>query len=1008
MAAGRTQRNSRHPAARRLLTTVARWLLAGLLLPAAAHAIDTSVRLSELKHTVWRGDSGAPANIVALAQTADGFLWLGTGGGLYRFDGVRFERITALAGQALPAASITALHATRSGELMIGYRFGGVSVLGDGRLRHYGPADGLPPGNPWAFVQGADGTLWAAFTDGVARLQAGRWQAAPLDGEVLPYRTMLRDGEGNVWVTAKTGAFVLPRGAAAFERADTRLRRFPSLSLAPDGRVWAADFERLRIGPLQHLGSAFRLAPAAQQLALPRSADLHWFDSGGGLWLRTGDGVARIVGASGPQVPPSAETLGPAQGLSGEVYSFLEDREGNVWLGSAGGLHRFTQSHVRRVDLGANAGGVGVAAATGGAVWATTEAGGLFHVGTGVRPIPGIALHASHLHRDRDGLVWIGSRNALWMIDGRRPPVEIARPDVGEDPRSAVFAPIHALAKDRSGALWMHLVAKGTYRRVGGHWQRVPAGPHDRIMAMGNDGDGRLWLGYIERGARRIDGDEVLDFGPGNGLDIGAVYAVYGRGPRTWLGGQRGLALHDGTAMKTLALRGLDETRVITGIVETAAGELWLHAADGLTRIAAAEWRHALADPGYTMRVQRFDALDGLLGSASQIRPLPSLIEAGDGRLWAALPSGLFVVDPARLRHNTLAPSVIIRGLYADGRAVAPGATLPVGRADLRLDYTATSLTVPQRVQFRYKLEGYDSDWRDAGGRREASYTRVGPGQYVFRVIASNEDGVWNETGATLAFDVPPAFWQTRTFAALAATAAAALLWLLYRLRVWQISAQLRRRLEARLQERERIARELHDTLIQSVTGLTLHVRAAANQVPEGTPLRQRLELALTRANEVVTEGRDRVAELRGHQGAAVPLHLALAEACRSLTETTPEPRCELVLDGSPRELNALVAEEAERIAREALSNALRHAGAGRIELRLGYGRDALRLSVHDDGQGFEVPPPAQAARPGHFGLAGMHERAARIGGQLKIRSGAQGSTVALSVPAATAYAATA
>lgn len=989
-----------------LRVAAARWSLACLLLPSASHALDPLIRLSELHHTVWRSDNGAPANIVALAQTPDGFLWLGTGGGLFRFDGVRFERITTLGGKELLTASITALHITSSGALVIGYRFGGLSIFQDNRIQQFTAADGLPGGNAWAFVQSEDGDLWAAFTGGVARLREGVWKALPLDGEMLPYRTLVRDAGGNIWVTAKTGAYVLSKGAAAFQRADAALPLFPFLSLAPGGQVWAADFQRQLIGPMVQEGATFRSAPDRERIPLPHTGDLHWFDSGGGLWVRTGEGVVRIAQPSIPGVNTSAETFGDVQGLTSDLYSFLEDREGNIWLGTAGGLHRLTQSNVRRIDLGSNAGGVGVAAAGGTDVWATTDFGGLFRVGSSVQSFPGIAQHASHLHRDRDGVVWIGSRNAMWKIEGTRLPVEIPRPDVGDDARAAVFAPIHAIAKDRSGALWVHLVVKGTFRRAGERWERMPEGPRDRIMSMGNDAEGRLWIGFVDRGARRVDGEAELDFGPANGLDVGAVSAVYGRGPRVWLGGQKGLALFNGTTMKTLSLRGLADMTVITGIIETALGELWINAANGLTKIEPAEWQRAVADPGYVMRVQRFDADDGLLGSASQIRPLPSLIEAGDGRLWAALPSGLFVIDPAHLRRNTLAPSVIIRSLFANGKAVASddNAAMPVGRADLRIDYTATSLTVPQRVQFRYKLEGYDADWRDAGNRREASYTRVGPGDYVFRVIASNNDGVWNDTGASLPFTVPPAFWQTSWFAALAVVVAIGILLLVYRLRVWQISTQLRRRMETRLQERERIARELHDTLIQSVTGLTLHVRAAANQLPAGTALRDRLELALTRANDVVTEGRDRVAELRMHQGAVVSLDSALANACQTMDDALTGPSCSLEVTGIPRGLNPLVAEEAERVVREALNNALRHAGAQVIQVMLNYDQDALRLMVRDNGHGFEGASEAAAERPGHFGLAGMRERAVRMGGQLKINTDSQGTRVELNVPAATAY----
>lgn len=995
------------PTLRRFQASVVGWLLACLLLPTASYAIDPSVRLSELHHTTWRSDDGAPPNIVALAQTPDGFLWLGTGGGLFRFDGIRFDRITSLSGKQLLTTSITALHTTTGGALVIGYRFGGLSVYDNEQLTNYTVADGLPPGNAWAFVQGEDGDVWAAFTGGVTRRHAGEWKTQELDGEMLPFRTMLRDAEGNIWVTAKTGAYVLLKGRSGFQRAQADLPVFPFLSLAPDGRIWATDFQRQRISPMSREGEGFRLSPATEEVPLPLSGDLHWFDTGGGLWIRTREGLLRVAKPLASGESQRAETFSWAKGLSGEIYSFLEDREGNIWLGTAGGLHRFTHSNVRRVELGLDGGSVGVAPGDGADVWAITAFGGLFRVGESVRQYPNVAQYASHMHRDQNGIVWIGSRNALWRIDADGTLVEMERPDISSGKQASVFAPIHAIAKDREGVLWLHTVINGTFRRLADRWVRVPEGPHDRIMSMGNDAQGRLWIGYVDRGASRVDGDEVLSFEPGSQLNIGAVSAIYGRGTRVWLGGQHGLALFDGATMRTLSLRGLDDITVVTGIVETASGQLWINAANGLTRIDANEWQRALIDPNYIMQVQRFGPWDGLLGSASQIRPLPSLIEAGDGRLWMALPSGLFVVDPARLRRNNLPPTVIIRGLTVDGKdydSGDPGA-MPVGRADLRIAYTATSLTVPQKVQFRYKLEGYDSDWQDASGRREATYTRVGPGDYVFRVVASNNDGVWNDTGASISFTVPPAFWQTRWFAAVALAAAALLLLALYRLRIWQISTQLRRRLETRLQERERIARELHDTLLQSITGLTLHVRAAANQVPEGSPLRERLEIALNRANEVAVEGRDRVAELRQHQEVGIALHTTLMATCQALSDAMPGPTCQVQVVGTLRELNGMVSDEAARVVYEAVCNSLRHANAKAIHVLLDYNRDELRVTVRDDGEGIQSSSQAEVDLQGHFGLAGMRERADRIGGQLKIETGKQGTIVSLTVPARIAYA---
>lgn len=950
---------------------------------------------ADLHHTAWRGDDGAPANIVAIAQTPDGFLWLGTGGGLFRFDGVRFEPIDAASGGNSLARSISALQATPSGKLFIGHRFGGVSVLDQGRIEHHESPKGLF--NAWSFAVDASGDVWGAFTGGVARLRAGTWQAFELDGESIPFRGVIADPVGRVWVTARTGAFVLPKGATAFVRVGADLPSSAHLARAPDGRVWAADVGRQRLTALPGDGAS----TDREHRPLPPTADRHWFDANGATWVRTGDGVVRMTG-----VPARLRAFGISQGLTGAVLCLLEDREGNIWIGTAGGLDRFRSRDVQQVELGSNDGSVGLAAAEGGRVWATTEFGGLFRIGDSVESFGPVGQRSTHVHRDREGVVWIGTRDALWRIDGKSHPTEVPRPDAAELGSGIADVPIHAIAKDRAGVLWVSIVTRGAYRRLGDRWVRVPDTLGARIMSMGNDSDGRLWIGYIERGAARIDGDEVRSFTPENGLSIGPVISIFGRGPRVWLGGQHGVALFDGKTMKTLLFAGLGKLSVVSGIVETASGQLWINAASGLTVIDALEWHQALADPGHRVRYRHFDAHDGLYGAATVIRPVPSLVDAGDGRLWATTSVGLFVVEPDHLRHNALAPPVIVKSLFAGQRRYEPGRGRleEAAKTDLRIEYTATSLTIPLRVRFRYKLVGYDKDWQDAGSRREAVYTQVGPGDYVFRVIAANNDGVWNEEGASMAFTVPPAFWQTRWFAALGVALAGVALWGIYRLRIRQVSAQVRGRMAARLQERERIARELHDTLIQGVTGLTLHVRAAANQAPEGSALRGRLERALVRANEVIVEGRDRVSELRVPDQLRAALAAELAHMCRELAEVYPGPACAVVVIGDEREINALVAEEAHRIAREALTNALQHADSHRVDATLRFDSDALKLTVSDDGKGFEAASSAVSPPPGHFGLAGMHERARRVGGQLHVRTTPRGTEVELIVPAASAY----
>lgn len=996
------------------------------LLAAPAWALDAALPVAQAHHTTWRDDAQAPANIVAMAQTPDGFLWLGTGGGLVRFDGVRFQRVDPLADHTHLSGSVTALHALPDGRLLIGHRFGGVSILGPGGLQHFHAVPGLPVGNCWDFAVDAAGDVWGAFTGGVARLKNGQWQGFALDGEPVPFRTLVRDGQGALWVTARTGAYALAAGADHFQRVQAPLPSFPFLSVSPGGQVWAADFSRQRLVALAHEGGQFRAASGVLPLAFPAQGDRHWFDADGGLWVRSGEGLLRMPRpAEGPVVDgvrwPELQAFGTAQGLEADAQSFLEDREGNVWIGTAAGLHRLRQAHVTRVPLQGADGGVGVAAAADGGVWAISELGGLYRVAAPgqpplqVKPLGLAGQRLTHVHRDARGVVWVGSNSALWRIAAGQPPQRVPRPDEGDAPQGMAFAPVHALATDAAGALWAHLVVKGTFKRVGDQWQQLDNDPAARIMSLGNDPQGRLWIGYVDRGAARIDGDEVLRLGPAQGLDIGAISVVHARGPRVWLGGQRGIALYEGGRVKTMPLPGeAVQPAVVTGLVETPDGELWVHGASGLLRIARAEWRRALDEPGHAPVLRRFDGDDGLQGSASQIRPLPSLVQAQDGRLWAALPSGLFVIDPARLRRNPLPPTVLLQAVVADGHQLDPALPMQLptgGVADLRLDYTATSLGVPQRVRFRYRLVGYDADWREAGPRREASYTRVGPGRYEFQVVAANEDGVWNDQGARVTLVVPSAWWQTRSFAAALLLLALGAGALLYRWRVRALAQRLHAQAEVRLRERERIARDLHDTLLQGVTGLTLQVQAAADEAPAGSPLQARLLHALDRAQEVMDEGRDRVSALRtpgGTRAGAKPvlsgsaarrsLPRALSAAVDELAIDFPRTFCLFEQRGIARPVRPAVADELVLVGREALCNALRHANARRVVLRLRHGSRALLLRVTDDGHGFDARQAEAAASAGHFGLTGMRERAQSIGARLRIHSGPRGTVVVVTV----------
>ncbi len=376
------------------------------------------------------------------------------------------------------------------------------------------------------------------------------------------------------------------------------------------------------------------------------------------------------------------------------------------------------------------------------------------------------------------------------------------------------------------------------------------------------------------------------------------------------------------------------------------------------------------------------------------------MVRGGDGRLWFSTLGGVVWIDPARLHRNRVPPPVAIRALVAGGLRHRDPAqvTLPKGTSRIAIQYTGLSLTLPQRMRFRYRLEGVDDGWVDAGAQREAAYTSLGPGTYRFRVIAANNDGVWNRDGAPLEFTIPPTFLQSSGFKLLCVLAAGLLLWLLHLLRVRQLKARLQGRFEIRIAERERIARELHDTLLQGFQGLMLFFQSVATRIPADSDLREPIEKALDRADKVLVEGRDRVHELRS-DAASHDLAQALRDA---VAEIIPgdAPRFQLVVEGPQRPLHGLVGEEMLRIAQEAVRNAVQHAQATSIEAILIYGRRDLRLVIRDDGVGIADETLRKGWRDGHYGLVGMRERADQIGGRLVMARRAGGGTeVILSVP---------
>lgn len=976
------------------------FLLYGTAAIAAADGRERSI--GQFHHSRWTIKDGAPGQVSALAQTPDGFLWLSTAATLYSFDGVRFERFEPPGG--VPLTTIQTLYTAPDGGLWMGFQHGGVAVLKDGKVTRYGAEHGLSQSQVVSFAVDVHEAVWAGTAaDGLYRLQDGRWHRVAEDWSFAGTRVgaMLIDRDGTLWVTANNRLLFLPKGERAFRATVARVGWVSRLAQAADGTLWAAELDG-SVRPIAHPGGA--LPSATTKLEVVSAGLL--FDREGSLWASTlGEGMRRVAHPERPEL--AVEVFTTKEGLSADyAWPLMQDREGNIWVGTSGGLDRFRHNSLVLAEFPSGSHDFALAAGDDGAIWAGTTNRPLMRLHDKQVEFTGLAPPVDLAYRDPEGTVWLGTEKGLWRIEHGRPVLVAPFP---AEPAVAKDANVFALAKDGTGALWVSLGKSGLWRWRGGVWTRVDEhlspSRQTSVYAATTDARGRVWLGYRDNAVALVEDGRLRHYGAAEGVDLGVVTALKA-GRRLWAGGQFGLQHFDGQRFHTLTVAGEEPLRGVAGILEMPDGALWVHAVPGIFHIEAEEVERAVANPGHRVRCERFDFLDGLPARPTQLRPLPTAVQGTDGRLWFATSNGVVWVDPARIFRNPLPPPVTLRAVRVDGQRLGPGPSLalPVGAKNLEIDYTALSLTIPERVRFRYRLEGVDSTWQDVGSRREAYYTNLEPGRYRFQVIAANNDGVWNETGATLELTVPPAFFQTRWFRTLVGAGALAVLWLLYLARLRQVRAHMRVRLEERHRERERIARDLHDTLLQGIYALILRFQAVAERIPAGDPTRASMEQALDRADDILVEGRDRVKNLR------VPSE-DLGELSRALTRVGEELAQEhsmafrVVVEGEPTPLDAMACDEIFLIGREALMNAFLHAGARNVEVALTYGREEFRLRVRDDGRGIDAALLQAGGRAGHWGLAGMRERARKLGGALDIRrrDGA-GTEVELHVSAATAY----
>jgi signal transduction histidine kinase/ligand-binding sensor domain-containing protein len=992
-------------------------MLGGLFCILAAPSTRASgpkVHLSQLEHSTWRLQdgvfTGAPRGI---AQTKDGYLWIGTVGGLVRFDGVRFVPWQPPEEQTSGSMVITSLLAARDGSLWIGT----TTVLlhwTNGQLIKYA----APPQNIRSIFESRDGTIWIArapshdLSGPICKLDGPNLHCyGKSDGiGAIAATSIAEDRQGNLWF----GGY-----GALIERTAGRFQNFP-LSGIP---LWsiANAINGLAVGSNDSMWVA--VGNVGPHLGLEHFVDGHWtkfssagFDGSsheitalfrdreGCLWVGTEhSGIYRIDGSQ-------VDTFDRADGLSSNsVTGFQQDSEGDLWVTTAGGLDVFRRRPVVTYSSreGLSADGVNaVIERRDGSIW-MANAAALDSVLDGeVRSIskrnglPGRSPTA--LLEDHQGRLWVGVDSGLFVYANGRFSNVVPQDSLGT---------ISGIAQDLHGNIWA--VRAGNSAKlflICDLKVQEQFDPPTMPWSFGvfSDQHGGIWIDPVQGGLIHFNGEtkeeiNLSEFNVGKPRLLGFFNLFVETDGTLWGASNRGLFGYRKGKAQTLALQNGLPCNAVYSVIEDAHAAVWLYTQCGLIRIDREELERWWANPTLNVRLRLFDAIDGVQPGIPLNRP--SATRSDDGRLWFANGSVVQVVDPDHLETNPREPPVSIEQLSADGHPfpVSGKRALPALTREIQIDYTALSFVLPGRVRFRYRLEGYEPNWEDPGTRRAAFYNNLSPGHYRFHVIASNNDGLWNNTGAVLDFSIAPAFYQTYSFRLICVLLGVSLLWAFYLYRLNRATAQVQERLGARMEERERIARELHDTLLQGFQGLMLRFQAVLKTLPSDGPAHQLIEQVLDRADEVLFEGRQRVRDLREEGTRGTELAVSL-QHCGEELALGQEPLFSLAVVGDPQSVAPVVFSESYCIAREALINAFQHSRATRIEVEITFNTAGLCIRVRDNGIGIDDGVLSRG-RTGHWGLSGMRERAYKMGAQINIwsNSGA-GTEIELTVSAKVAF----
>jgi signal transduction histidine kinase/ligand-binding sensor domain-containing protein len=973
-----------------------------LCLARPAAAIDPDRAMSQYIRDQWGSERGFPGGPVhAITQTADGYLWIAAEKGLVRFDGLTFRLFNPVGPTSEAQSSVLGVEVDRDGVLWVRLQGAALIRYSNGRFENMLSVLELPTSLITAMTRGHDGAiLLTTLGQGAVAYRAGTpaTVAARTKMSSSFVIAVAEPSAGDIWLGTRDTGVIRVQG----EHVTAITQGLPDQKVncllpGDNGEVWIGTDS----GVVRWTGSEISSAGLPPGLDRVRALAMVR-DRQSNVWIATTQGLLR-VNAHG------LSSLAEAPGaLPRTVTSTFEDRDGNLWVGTTRGIERwrdgvFTTYSTAQGLPSDSTGSIYVDEAE--RAWFAPPGGGLYWLRDGrVSRVSEAGLDQDVVYSIAGGMgdVWVGRQRG-----------GLTRLRVGGDRVSAdrftqadglAQNNVYAVHRARDGAVWAGTLSGGASRFKDGVFTTYAIADglaSNTVSSIVESSDGTMWfatpngVSTLSRGGwRRYSTKEGL---PSN--DVNVLFEDVTN--NVWAGTAAGLALFQSGGLQATPdlpdpLRGS-----ILGIAEDRFGWLWIAVSDRILRVNREALTHSVVSGG---DLREYGIADGL-AALEGVKRNRSVVADGRGRIWFAMARGISMADPDRAEGRALPALAQIEELSVDGAPQDVRSDLKIASAGRRitLSYTGLSLAVPERVLFRYRLDGFDRDWSEPASARQAAYTNLPPGAYRFRVIASNSDQIWNGAEAAVRFEIEPSIWQTAWFRSMVALSGIISVWALYRLRVMRVARQLSGRFEERLAERTRIAQELHDTLLQGFMSASMQLYVAAERLPAESPEKSALTRVIDLMGRVIEEGRSTVRGLRSSSSAPHDLEQAFTGIHQEIA-IPEQTEYRVIVEGQAKGLNPIIRDEVYRIGREALFNAVRHSHATSIEIELEYGRNGLRILVRDDGRGIDEQV-IRVGADGHWGMTGMRERAERIGGAFKVRSRAgAGTEVELLVPAEVAY----